>query len=138
MSGNTGLRIAGAVLLTLLLVGAAAAIGYMAYSAGLAQGAAQSGVQVVAPSAGPPVPYYGYPMYGFHPFGVGFLWCLGPVLFLFLLSFALRLVLGGHHHGPWGWRGGPWGSDEMKNHWREKAEQWHREQHGGSAGEVKA
>jgi hypothetical protein len=129
MSGNNGLRIAGAVLLTLLLVGGAAALGYMAYSAGVAQGAAQAGAQI-APSAGP-VPSYGYPMVGYPPFGFGFLWCLGPLFFLFFLFFALRLVFGGwRHHGPWGWKGG-WGSDEMKNHWRERAEQWHREMHGG-------
>jgi hypothetical protein len=78
-------------------------------------------------------------MVGYHPFGFGFLWCLAPLFFLFLVFFAMRMIFGGwRHHGPWGWHGGPWGSDEMKNHWRERAEQWHREQHGGSAGEVKA
>ena len=130
MSGNSGFRIAGAVLLTLLLVGGAAALGYMAYSAGVAQGAAQEGVQVVAPAAAP-MPYYGYPVYGFHPYG--FLWCLGPLFFVFLLFFAMRLAFGGwrRHHGPWGWGGGPLGSEEMRNHWREKAEQWHREMHEG-------
>jgi hypothetical protein len=139
MSGNTGLRIAGAVLLTLLLVGAAAAIGYMAYSAGLAQGAAQTGAQVVAPAAGAPVPYYGYPAYWYRPFGFGFLGCLVPLFFLFLVFIAVRMVFGcfgWRRHGPWGWHGGPWGSDEMRNHWRERAEEWHREQHGG--GEAKA
>jgi hypothetical protein len=130
MSGNTGLRIAGAVLLTLLIVGGVAAIGYAAYQAGIAQGAAQEGAVVVAPAAGAPAPYYGYPMYGFHPF-YGFLWCLGPLFFLFLLFFAMRLIFGGHRHGPWGWRGG-WGPERMPDEWRRKAEDWHREMHEGS------
>jgi hypothetical protein len=122
--------------LTLLIVGGVAAIGYAAYSAGLAQGASQSGVQVVAPAAAAPMPYYGYSPMWYGPFS--FLWCLAPLFFLFMLFFAMRLAFGGfggRHHGPWGW-GGRWGSDEMRNHFREKAEQWHREQHGG--GEVKA
>jgi hypothetical protein len=148
MSGNNGLRIAGAVLLTLLLVGGAAALGYMAYSAGVAQGAAQAGAQIApaapsaalqGPSAGAPVPYYGYPAYWYRPFGFGFLGCLVPLFFLFLVFFAVRMVFGGfgwRHHGPWGGHHGPWGSEEMKNHWRERAEQWHREMHGG--GEAKA
>jgi hypothetical protein len=132
MSGNTGLRIAGAVLLTVLLIGAAAAIGYMAYNAGWAQGAAQSGVQVAAPAAVPAAPYYGYSPYAYHPFGPGFLWCLAPLFFLFLLFFAMRLAFGGwRHHGPWGWKGG-WGSPEMRDEWRRKAEEWHREMHAGS------
>ncbi|HMK07962.1 MAG TPA: hypothetical protein VK449_02925 [Anaerolineales bacterium] len=135
MSNNTGLRIAGAVLLTLLIVGGVAALGYMAYSAGVAQGASQTGVQVVAPAAAAPMPYYGYPPYWFQPFG--FLWCLAPFFFLFMLFFAMRLAFGGfgHRHGPWGWRG-RWGSDEMREHLRQKADEWHKEQHGG--GEAKA
>jgi hypothetical protein len=129
MSGNTGLRIAGAVLLTLLLVSGAAAIGYMAYQAGVANGAAQSGVQVVAPAAAP-MPYYGYPVW-YGPFG--FMWCLGPLFFLFLLFFAMRLAFGGwRRHGPWGWHGRKWGSEDMREHWMKKAEEWHREQHGAS------
>jgi len=140
MSNHTGLRIAGAVLLTLLLVGGAAALGYMAYTAGVAQGAAQSGVQVVTPavsSAVAPMPYYGYPAYWYHPFGFGFLGCLVPLFFLFLFFFAMRLAFGGfgHHHGPWGWRG-RWGSEEMRESFRQKAEEWHKQQHGGE--EVKA
>jgi hypothetical protein len=139
MSTHTGLRILTGLLLAVLLIAGAAAIGYLAYANGVAAGVAQAGGQ--APTAVlAPVPYYGYPMAWYHPFG--FLGCLAPLFFLFLVFFAMRLVFGGfgyRRHGPWGWRGGPWGSDEMRSHFREKAEQWHREMHAsGDAGEQKA
>jgi len=128
MSSNTGVRIAGVVLLTLALIGGAAAVGYMAYTVGVAQGA---GATVA------PMPGYAYPPYALHPYGMGFLGCLVPLFFLFCVLLAVRFILRGPgwrgHGGPWGWHNAPFGTDEMREHWREKAEQWHREQHAGEA-----
>ena len=138
MSGNTGFRIAAGIVLVLVLVGGAAALGWAAYSMGLAQGAAQAGVQV-APQAGAPVPapYYGpYPPYLFRPYGLGFLGCLAPLFFLFLVFFLFRMVfwgwMGRHRHWGWGPKG-PFSPDDMPGHWRDMAERWHREQHGEGA-----
>ncbi len=46
MSGNVGFRIVAGIVLLLVLVGGAAALGWTAYNMGPAQGAAQSGVQI--------------------------------------------------------------------------------------------
>lgn len=135
----SGFRVAGALFLSLALIAGAAGLGYMVYNAGVAQGAAQAGGQL-APSAGLAMPHYGYPMWHY-PFGFGFLGCLAPLFFLFLVFFAFRMVFGfgrRWHGGPWGWHRGPWGSDEMRARFREKAERWHREMHGEGEGEAKA
>lgn len=146
MSNGMGFRIAAGLLLVLALVAGAAAIGYVAYNAGLSQGAATSGAQV-APPAGAPIPYYGFAPYPYHPFGFGFLGCLAPLFFLFVVFALFRLVVGGgmgwRRHGPWGWGAHGWGPpDEMRRHWQEKAEAWHREMHGETeppkSGEAKA
>jgi len=135
MFGKIGFRIALGVLLTIALVGGAVALGWSAYNTGLAQGAMQAGSQV-APPAGNPVPFYAYGPYRFHPFGFGFgfLGCLGPLLFVFLVFGLFRLLFWGgmgHHHRHWGWGPkGPFMPEEFRNHWRERAEEWHREQHG--------
>jgi hypothetical protein len=133
----SGFRVAGALFLALALIAGAAGLGYMVYNAGVAQGAAQAGGQL-APSTGAAMPYYAFAPYPYHPFG--FLGCLVPLFFLFLVFFAFRMVFGfgrRWHGGPWGWRGGPWGSDEMRKRWSEKAEEWHRRQHGEAEQESK-
>jgi hypothetical protein len=81
---------------------------------------------------------YPYGPYGFHRYGFGFglLGCLGPLLLLFFIFGLFRFLFWGgmgwrHHGGPWGWgHRGPWGSEEFRNHFRERAEAWHREMHG--------
>ena len=132
MDGRTGWRVALGVVLVVALAVGAAALGWSAYSAGLAQGAAQSGGQV-APQAAGPYPFYAYGRYGFHPFGFGFLGCLGPLVFLFVVFALFRLLfwggMGRHRHWGWGPKG-PFMPDEFRNHWRERAEEWHRQQHG--------
>ncbi len=135
MSDRSGFRIVAGLVLVLALLAGAAAIGYVAYNAGLAQGAATSGAQV-APSAGAPIPYYGFVPYPYHPFGFGLLSCLIPLFFLFIAFAAMRMMVGGvmgwrRHGGPWGWGPrGPFMPEEMRHHWQEKAEAWHREMHG--------
>jgi hypothetical protein len=137
MEGRIGFRIALAVVLTIALIGGAVALGWSAYTMGLAQGAAQTGAQI-APQAGAPypAPIYAYGPYRLHPFGFSLLGCLGPLLFLFLIFGVFRFLLWGgmgwrHHGGPWGWgHKGPFGPEEFRSHWRERAEEWHRQQHG--------
>jgi len=140
MFGRMGFRIVAGLFLVLALIAGAAAIGYFAYNAGLAQGAATGGAQV-APPAGVPAPYFGYAPYHYGPFGFGFLGCLAPLFFLFVVFALFRMVVWGgmgwrRHGGPWGWGpGGHLGSEEIGRHWQEKAEAWHREMHGGQAPE---
>lgn len=105
MNGRT---IAG-VLLALLLVGGAAAIGINAYNAGVTAGLVESGQVVVAPgqAVGPYVGGYGYGHGGFGIFGF-----LGFLLFLFLFFGLIRAAFGGGRgRGGWGpGSGGPgWG-----------------------------
>ena len=136
MSGHIGFRIVAGFLLWLVLIGGAASLGWTAYNMGIAQGAAQSGVQA-GPQAVAPVPapyYYGaYAPYLWHPFG--FLGCLTPLFFLFLIFFLFRMVLWGgmgrHRHWGWGPKG-PFSPDDVPNPWRQRAEEWHRQQHGES------
>ena len=133
MYGSSGFRIAAGLILVLALIAGAAALGYVAYNAGLAQGT--SNAALVAPASGAPMPYYGYGFYPYHPFGFGWLSCLAPIFFLFVVFALFRLVVGGgmgwRRHGPWGpGMHGPWMPEEMRRHWQEKAEAWHREQHG--------
>ena len=142
MYGRSGFRL----LLVLLIVLGAAAVGIGAYQAGLAAGV----TQVVAPGSAPAVmPYYG------HPFGFGFgvFGFLGTLLFIFLIFAAIRAFAfaGGRGRGwggpgrwgggwsggpggpggtgPDGWRGSPW---EARAH--QVFEEWHREAHSGEAG----
>ena len=140
MKEGSSFRIVLGVVLVVALVAAAAAIGWMAYKAGAAQGAAQG---AAAPPAVAP-----YAMYGPHfmaPFGFGFLGCLAPLAFLFLVFGLFRLVvwggMGRQLHGGWGPRGwgGPQGMpDGMRAHWRQRMEELHREMHAAGRGESPA
>ena len=130
MKDRSGFRIAIGLVLVVALIAAAAALGWMAYNAGLAQGAAQA--------AGAPLGPPG--MYGPHfmaPFGFGFLGCLVPLAFLFLVFSLFRLVawggMGRHWHGGWG-PGRGFMPEGMKQHWRERMEEWHREAHSTASG----
>jgi hypothetical protein len=100
MNGRT---IAG-VLLALLLVGGAAAIGISAYNAGVTAGLVEAGQVVVAPgqAVGPYVGGYGWGHGGF-----GFFGFLGFLLFIFLLFALIRAAFwGGRGRGGWGPGGG--------------------------------
>ncbi|MEX0788100.1 MAG: hypothetical protein WD040_04810 [Anaerolineales bacterium] len=104
------------VLIALLLIGTAAAVGYYAYQAGMARGVAES-ASITAPPAGamPMAPFYFHP----RPFGFGFggLGCLVPILFFFLFFGLLKSMFWGgrwgwgHGHGMGGHKYGPEGSD---------------------------
>jgi hypothetical protein len=136
MKERSGFRIVMGVVLVVALIAAAAALGWMAYNAGLTQGAAQA--------AGAPQGVIPYAMYGPHfmaPFGFGFLGCLVPLAFLFLVFGLFRLVACGgmrrHMHGGWGPRGG-FTPDGMREHWHQRMDEWHREAHAAESGESSA
>ncbi len=68
----------------------------------------------------------GHMGWGFRPFGgFGFLGCLVPLFFLFLVFWLIR---GAFWRGPWGWRGhrGGWHGEGVPPHF----EEWHRRAHG--------
>jgi hypothetical protein len=133
MKDGSGLRIAMGVVLVVGLIAAAAALGWISYHAGLTQGTAQAAAApaVVAP----------YGVYGPHlmaPFGFGFLGCLVPLAFLFLAFSLFRLVacggMGMHMHGGWG-PGRGFMPEGMREHWRQRMEEWHSEAHAPASGE---
>ncbi len=143
MKEPSGFRIVMGVVLVVALIAAAAAVGWMAYNAGLAQGAARSsGVLLgTAQAAGAPQAGVPYAMYGPHfmqPFGFGFLGCLVPLAFLFLVFGLFRLVVCGgirrHMHGGWGPHGG-FPPDGMRERWHKHLDEWHREAHAAGSGE---
>src|SRR3989304_5223312 len=142
MSGGNGWRFAIGLVLVVALILGAAAIGDAAYNAGGARGVAVAAdAPAVVPAAVPAYARYGPMMYGYGSphFGFGFLGCLIPLFFLFVVFGAFRLVVRG---GRWGDRHGGWGPrgfmhEDMRSQWMERAEEWHRKQH-GEGGEGKA
>jgi hypothetical protein len=133
MYGRSGFRL----LLVVLIVLGAAALGIGAYQAGLAAGA----TQVVATGATPAVvPYYGHPF----GFGFGFFGFLGTLLFIFLIFVLIRAVAFGGRRGwggPGGWSGGPggpggqgWRGSPWESRAHDVFEDWHRKAHSGEDG----
>jgi hypothetical protein len=128
-------RVAAGILITLLVVGAVAAVGLYAYSWGMARGALQNAQIVVPEGDGATVPVYPYgaPFYHYGPgfgrwgFGFGPLGCLFPIFGVFLLFFLFRSLFWGW--GRRGWGGGGWGHNGPP----QMFEEWHRRAHGESA-----
>jgi hypothetical protein len=89
------------ILIALLVLGAAAAIGVGAYNAGVTQGIAESSRALAAspPTAGVPYPYYGW----HRPWGFGF-FPIFPLFFIFFVFLALRGLFwrGPRYYGGWG------------------------------------
>jgi len=136
-------RIVLGVLLGLVLIAGAAAIGFYAYQAGIAQGLVQSGKLVApAPPDGFAYHYWGGPFFFHGPFGFGgfgFLGCLIPFLFFALIFSLIRLIIFGPRRWGWGYRG-HWGSGSWEKGVPPMFEEWHQRAHGdpaGSAGETK-
>jgi len=123
MNGN---NIALRIVAGLVLLAALAGIAFFAFQAGVAQG---SPVTIQAPSGESvpaPMPYYGYGMRFYHPFGFG-LGCFGlliPLFLFFLAMKAFRFMFWGprwgHHMGHWGrrWEGG---APPMFDEWHKRA-----------------
>ena len=106
-------RVVLGVLVVLVLIVGAVAVGGYAYQIGVAQGLANSGKLVAPQGDGVGVTpfYYGAP-YFYHPFGFGFgfLGCLFPLLAFFLIFALIRgLLWRGGWRGRRGWGGHGWG-----------------------------
>ncbi len=129
MNGRT---IAG-VVLALLLVAGAAAIGTTAYNAGVTAGLVEGGQVVVAPGQAVG-PYIG----GYEHGGFGFFGFLGTLLFIFLLIGLFRAVIGGGR-GRGGWGGPGWGGPSGRHGpWDARIREVHDELHrtGGATGQT--
>ena len=141
-------RIVIGILIVLLLAAGAVGVGVMAYRAGVVQGMVTSGQVITAPDGGRGPDVFVYPggpfMYRGHwgfGGGFGFLGCLFPILFFFLLFGLFRLIVGPRRWGwgggyrGWGGPGGPggpgWGSAEHPV--PPMFEEWHRRAHGEAA-----
>jgi hypothetical protein len=140
MFGRTVWRILAGLVFIALLVGAIGLIGWTAYGAGVAQGAAQAGTQLSS-GAGAQMtgPSYFVAPYALAPFGYGFglLGCLAPLLLFFVVFALFRLVFWGGMGGyrRWGWGPHSWrrsrdfSPDMVPEPWRQKVEEWHRKMH---------
>jgi hypothetical protein len=135
-------RVFLSIVVTLLAVAVVAAVGFYAYSWGLAQGALQN-AQIVVPGGGegtaPVYPYYAMP-YHFGRWGwgwggaFGLVQCLVPVLGFFLLLALLR----GLFWRPWGHRWG-WGGPsrwDPEHGLPPMFAEWHRRAHAGEGGQT--
>jgi hypothetical protein len=127
------MKVIAAILLVLVLAGAAAGIGVSAYNAGVTAGLVQSGQIVAAPGTYAVAPYVGW---GAGP-GFGFFGFFGLLLFLFVLIGLARAAFGGSRRGwgpggPGGW-GGPNGSrsDAWERRVRETHDALHRDSGNG-------
>ncbi len=106
----------------LLVILVAAVVGIAGYQIGIAQN-----VTAALPPGAAPVPYYGYPYWGFG-FGFGhFFGFLFTIFFIFLFFGLLRAAFWGgrgwgHRHG---YGRGPWSDDA-----RARIDELHRELHG--------
>jgi hypothetical protein len=113
------------ILLAIVLIVGAVGIGVYAYNVGIAQGMADTG-KLTAPATGvAPYPYYA-PFF-FRPFGwgFGFLGCLFPLLFFFLIFGLIRAMIWGPR---WGWRHHRhWDGDERGI--PPMVEEWHHKMH---------
>ncbi len=125
-------RIFMGVVLALLLVGLVAGVGVTAYNAGIMQGVVESGRFVPPTTEGgvaPTAPIWIYGPGAFHRpfgFGFGFLGCLVPLFFIFLL-FALFRFAFRPHWGHGGWKRGGW--DPAQGDIPPAVKEWHRKLH---------
>jgi len=110
------------IVMVILLILAAIAIGVGAYNAGLSQGLEEGG------RAGEVVRVVG-PGFGFFPFGL--------ILFPLFLFGIFALFRAAAWRGRWGGPGGPGGPGRWDHHgpWSERAEEWHRRLHEQPEGE---
>lgn len=114
---------------------AAAAIGTVAYQAGVSRGIAlQPPPAVTAPAAPggaeaappPPYPYYPYPYYPYRYYGPWRFGFFGPLLGIFLFVFLLRALFWGAFG--WGWRR-RWRYYDSPGYGPSRLDEWHRRAH---------
>ncbi len=113
-------NVIGAILATILVLGALGAAGYGVYQLGYQQGLVETGAQVVVNGPG----YYPG-LWGFGVFGLLF-----RVIFLFLVfGLIARLVFGRRR---WGWGPGPYrgrGYDGHDSPMEHRLDEWHQRMH---------
>jgi hypothetical protein len=117
----------GAVLITVLVLGALGAIGFGLYQLGYQNGLVETGAEVVVTNPAPIVSpgYWGWG----HGFGWGFFGLFFKIFFVVLIiGLISRLFFGPRRWGPPGYWGGPW-HDEHRVAGQEKMEEWHRQAH---------
>lgn len=114
--------VVGAILITILVLGALGAIGYGLWQTGYQQGLVETGAEVVVNTHGPVGPgWYGGWGWGF--FGIF------RILFLILIiGLIARFFFGPRRWGPWGppHRYGPWGDRDAID---ARLSEWHRHAH---------
>ena len=108
----------GRFAVALLAVLALAALGGLAYQAGLSAGVAQA-----AAGGTTALPAYGY---GWHPWGFGFLQFFGFMFFGFLIFGLLRFAIWGGRGGWHGHHDGGYGRERWAERAREVHDEWHR------------
>lgn len=124
----------------LVIVAAAAGIGYLAYNAGVNQGVAQAADL----PAGELPPAHFTPYGHYRPFGFGFglLGCLVPLLLFFLFFGGIRMLFmpwrmrhwgfgPGWGRGPGGGHGPGWGhkDPERWKKFRDEVDRWYEQMH---------
>ncbi|HET7847206.1 MAG TPA: hypothetical protein VFL72_06895 [Acidimicrobiia bacterium] len=118
-------NVIGAVLMTILVLGALGAAAFGFYQLGYHQGLVETGTEVVVHSPGP----------GFYPghWGLGGFWGFGlffKFLFLFLIiGLIARLFFGRRHWGPGPYWAKDW-HDEGASPMEQRLADWHEKAHG--------
>jgi hypothetical protein len=132
------------ILAGLVLIIAIAGIAFIAYNAGVTNGAAANNQASAAQNNGQPVPFYGTPYW--RPFGFFGFGCLAPLALLFLLFLAfgaLRSIFWGPRHGwrrmhhgyyPWGYH--PWGDKSPGEEIPPMFAEMHRRMHAAEVGKT--
>jgi len=119
-------NIIGAVLITILVIGALGAIGYGLWQTGYEQGLVETGAEVVITSPGPAVGPGWQAGWGW---GWGFFGVFRILFLILIIGLIARFFFGPRR---WGWgpgpyRYGPWGEGVPPD---ERLSEWHREAHG--------
>ena len=125
-------NVIGAVLITLLVVGALGAIGFGLYQIGFQQGLVENGAEVVVNRVHDGLRGVGWGGWGF---GFGFFGLIFKVLFFFLIfGLIARLFFGPRRWGPGGyWGGREW--HEGPHPMEQRMTEWHKEAHRDEQGQ---
>jgi hypothetical protein len=117
-------NVIGAVLLTVLTVGALGAVGYGLYQLGFQQGLVETGTEVVVSNPNVYPGFWGPGFWGFGFFGIFF-----KLLFVFLIIGLIGRFFFGRRR--WGY-GPPWGNDwhEGQSPAEQRMQEWHERAHG--------
>jgi hypothetical protein len=116
-------NVIGAVLVTILVLGALGAAAFGVYQIGYQQGLVETGAQVVVNTPGP----------GFYPgfWGFGFFGIFFKFLFLFLIfGLIARIFFGRRHWGPATYWSRDW-HDGQTSPMDQRLSDWHQKAHGG-------